>query len=89
MSEAETSGPKTMVLALRDKVGKSHRSYAILAALWFLATLSAIIASFVSLGMEGDMTAKVAGIFYALILGPFYWIYFAILHSRGQLAVRS
>ena len=64
-------------------------SWAVFALVWAGSGAAALIASFVCLGMEGHMSAKIAGIFLALILGPFYWVFFAVLKVKGQYCVLS
>lgn len=53
-------------------------------AIWGLLGLAGLITSFVCFGMEGTMSIKIGGILMALILGPFYWIYFGILRSQKK-----
>ena len=59
-------------------------------ALWFTIGLAGFICSFVCLGYEGDMSAKVGGILISLFLGPLYWIYFGILrHKRAYCVTKK
>lgn len=56
---------------------------------WVLAGLAAFVTSLVCLGLEGNMNAKLAGVFFAILLGPFYWVYFGVLYSRKEYGVRA
>jgi hypothetical protein len=55
-----------------------------LALLWVGLGLASLVAAFTCLGMDGATTPSIAGIFLAILLGPFYWIYFGILKHKGQ-----
>ena len=48
----------------------------ILILIWVLGGLFAFIASIVCLFYQGSVTDKAIGVILALILGPFYWLYY-------------
>jgi hypothetical protein len=48
----------------------------IFSLIWFIGGLLAFIASIVCLFYQGSVTDKAIGVILALILGPFYWLYY-------------
>lgn len=44
--------------------------------IWFVAGILAFIASLVCMFFQGSVTDKTVGILLAIILGPFYWLYY-------------
>ena len=59
----------------------------ILLMLWGGLGLASLVAAFTCLGMDGATLPSFSGIFLAIILGPFYWIFFGILKSKGQYCI--
>jgi len=51
---------------------------AIIIFVWVLAGLAAFIASLVCFGLSGSTAEKMIGVMLAILVGPFYWIYFAV-----------
>jgi len=49
--------------------------------IWFMASLGALCMSLICFGYEGSGTNNVIGLVVALLLGPFYWIYYAFNKS--------
>jgi len=43
---------------------------------WILFGIAGFIMSLICLGYSGNMGEKLAGILFAIVLGPFYWLYF-------------
>ena len=45
--------------------------------LWIMAGFIAFIMSLVCFGYQGSITDKMVGFLIAIIIGPFYWIYYS------------
>jgi len=56
---------------------------------WLVMIFISLVASFVCLGLGGNMNARIAGVPLAVLLGPLYWIYFAVLRHKGEYGVLS
>lgn len=50
--------------------------FAIFSLIWFVGGLLGFIASLVCLFYQGSTSDKAIGILLALILGPFYWLFY-------------
>jgi len=48
-----------------------------LVVLWVIAGLTAALMSLVCFGYKGSSADKVIGLLVAIVLGPFYWFYYA------------
>jgi hypothetical protein len=48
-----------------------------LVVVWALAGFAAFVMSLVCFGRSGSIAQHIVGLLLALIVGPFYWIYFA------------
>ena len=66
---------------LSSKEKKVIGTTLIIIAIWVIAGFSAFIASIVCMARGGPTSLKVIGFLLALIVGPFYWIYFALAKS--------
>lgn len=44
---------------------------------WVISGIIAFIMSFICLGYSGSVGEKLLGLIFAILLGPFYWIYYS------------
>jgi len=63
---------------VENKKGGLFIAIAVIIGLWILGGISAFIASIVCFGLSGTVAEKVIGFVLAVLVGPFYWIYFAV-----------
>lgn len=52
--------------------------YGFFILLWVVLGLAAFVMSVLCFGYTGSTAQHVAGVLFALMFGPFYWIYYAV-----------
>lgn len=54
---------------------------ALFAIIWFIAGITAFFMSLICFGYNGSILEKFVGLILSILLGPFYWIYYASMGS--------
>jgi hypothetical protein len=70
----ETNG-RTVILFGVDSY-KKDSMVAFLITIWILLGMAGLVASIVCFGFSGSLMEKLIGILFAIVGGPFYWVYF-------------
>lgn len=77
---AAAAGKKSIVDSIIATGGKDMTadqiSFVIFVTLWFGFGFAGFIMSLWCLGFSGNAGQKIGGFLFAIILGPFYWLYF-------------
>ena len=76
------------VIANLDKRSKERLTWwGTFLIIWFAFAIAGLIASAICLHKDGPNNCTLTGLFVALLFGPFYWVYFGILHKQGKYCV--
>lgn len=69
---AVTSGKKTLV----DSIPPAGWAFIVFMGLWIVFGFAGFVMSLWCFGFSGDTGVKIGGLAVAMLLGPFYWVYF-------------
>ncbi len=73
--EDEDMDDTTVILFGVDSY-KKDSMVAFLLTIWILLGMAGLVASIVCFGFSGSLMEKLLGILFAIVGGPFYWVYF-------------
>lgn len=72
----EEHSAKTLTRTFTISFAIIYILFAIFSLIWFVGGILGFIASLVCLFYQGSTSDKAIGILLALILGPFYWLFY-------------